>query len=86
MGLVFKCTFSTYCLLLFTFHVFKDICNCLNAVYIKCIIIMMTVTCAVDVDFIHAEVEAGEDLASCCSSRCVQMAGLGVDCVLELRD
>lgn len=47
---------------------------------------MMTVTCAVDVDFIHAEVEAGEDLASCCSSRCVQMAGLGVDCVLELRD
>lgn len=45
--------------------------------------IMMTVT--LDVKLIYAEVEA-EDLASCCSSRGVQMAGLRVDCVIELRD
>lgn len=38
-----------------------------------------------DVELIYAEVEA-EDLASCCSSRCVQMAGLRVDCAIELRD
>lgn len=50
-----------------------------------CTITMMTVTCAMDVKLIHAEVEA-KDLASCCSSRCVQMAGLRVDCAFELRD
>lgn len=47
--------------------------------------VIMTAPCAVNEKLIYAQI-AAEDLASHCSSRCVQMAGLRVDSVLELHD